>query len=110
MSRTPERPSAEVVSSAGDHPAAAIARTASAVVRATGELQESMARRTGTLQREAAHQLRLATNPAELMNVQAAMLMAGWQHSLQCGTDLAKAWFSLGLAGALPARGKPSTH
>lgn len=100
-----DKPSAaaEVVRMQG----AAIERTASAVVRATGDLQQSMARHTDLLQREAVHQLRMATNPAELMNVQTALMMAGWQHSIQCTTDLANAWFAIGTAGALPADRKP---
>jgi len=97
MSRKQERPTAEVRTGAAEHPAAVIARNASAVVRSTSDLQQ-----------EAARQLRMATNPAELMNVQAAMLMAGWQHSLQCTSNLAQAWFALGTAGALPR--KPPTH
>jgi hypothetical protein len=55
------------------------------------------------LQRQAAHELRMATNPAELMAVQTALLMAGWQQSVQCTADLTGAWFALGRAGALPA-------
>ena len=53
------------------------------------------------------HQLRMATNPAELMTVQTALMMAGWQHSIQCTTDLANAWFAIGAAGALPRDRKP---
>lgn len=82
----------------------AFSRATSAVVKATGELQQSVARHTDELQQEAVHQLRLATNPAELMAVQAALLMAGWQHSIQCTTDIANAWFAIGAAGALPQR------
>ncbi|HYF19718.1 MAG TPA: hypothetical protein VEA40_17760 [Ramlibacter sp.] len=67
-----------------------------------------MARRTQELQRQAAHELRLATNPAELVAVQAALLMAGWQHSVQCTTDLTNAWFALGRAGALPPQQGPT--
>lgn len=94
------RPGAAVgVESAQPDP---IARTTSAMVRATGDLQQSVARHTSQLQREAAHQLRMATNPAELMTVQTALLMAGWQHSIQCTTDLANAWFAIGTAGGLP--------
>lgn len=86
---------------------AAIERTASAMVRATDELQRSVTRHTDLLQQEAMHQLRLATNPAELMTVQTALVMAGWQHSIQCTTDLANAWFAIGAAGALPRERKP---
>ena len=70
-----------------------------------------LARRGGVdeLQQEAVHQLRLATNPAELMTVHAALLMAGWQHSIQCSTDIANAWFAIGAAGALPPR-KPGLN
>ena len=81
---------------------AAISRATSAMVKATGDLQHSVVRRTDLLQQEAMHQLRMATNPAELMTVQTALLMAGWQHSIQCSTDLANAWFAIGAAGALP--------
>lgn len=94
---------AEVVRMQG----AALGRTASAVVQATGDLQKSVARHTDLLQQEAVHQLRMATNPAELMTVQTALLMAGWQHSIQCTTDLANAWFAIGTAGALPRDRKP---
>ncbi len=109
MTRRTERPAAPSRPQAADHPAAAVARRTSALVQATGELQSGMARRSAQLQQEAAHQLRMATNPAELINVQAAMLMAGWQHSLQCTSDLARTWFSLGVAGALPRR-DPQQH
>ena len=100
-----DKPSAaaEVVRMQG----AAIERTASAVVKATGDLQQSVARHTDLLQQEAMHQLRMATNPAELMTVQTALMMAGWQHSIQCTTDLANAWFAIGNAGALPRDRKP---
>ena len=84
--------------------AEAFTRATSAVVKATGELQQTVVRHADELQQEAVHQLRMATNPAELMNVQAALLMAGWQHSIQCTTDLANAWFAIGAAGALPPR------
>ena len=94
---------AEVVRMQG----AAIERTASAVVKATGDLQQSVARHTDLLQQEAMHQLRMATNPAELMTVQTALMVAGWQHSIQCTTDLANAWFAIGTAGALPRDRKP---
>ena len=80
---------------------------AAQAVRMQGAAIERVARRTDLLQREAVHQLRLATNPAELMNVQTALVMAGWQHSIQCTTDLANAWFAIGTAGALPAGRKP---
>ena len=36
-----------------------------------------------------------------------ALVMAGWQHSIQCTTDLANAWFAIGTAGALPAGRRP---
>lgn len=84
---------------------AALSRTTSAMVKATGDLQQSVVRRTGLLQKEAAHQFRLATNPAEMVAVQAALMMAGWQHSIQCTTDLANAWFAIGTAGAVPKAG-----
>ena len=87
----------------------AFSRATSAVVKATGELQQSVVRHTDELQQEAVHQLRLATNPAELMTVHAALLMAGWQHSIQCSTDIANAWFAIGAAGALPPR-KPGLN
>ena len=66
------------------------------------DVLSQMVQRTRLLQEEAAHELRMATNPAELLAVQAALLMAGWQHSLQCTTELTNAWFALGRAGALP--------
>lgn len=111
MSRRNDRPAAQdQARTSTQHAAATAARRASAVVQATGQLQEGMARRTAQLHREAAHQLRMATNPVELMNVQAAMLMAGWQHSVQCTTDLARTWFALGAAGALPGRTDPQAH
>lgn len=104
MSRHTERPAATSRPVTAEHPAAAIARRTSALVRATDAAQESISLRTGQLQKEAAHQLRLATSPAEMMAVQAAMLMAGWQHSVQCAADMASAWFSVGMAGGLPKR------
>lgn len=79
------------------------------MVRTSSDLQQTMARRAGLLQQEAAHQLRMATNPAELVAVQTALLMAGWQHSIQCTSDLANAWFALGAAGATPPKGS-KTH
>ncbi|TFZ06351.1 hypothetical protein EZ313_06810 [Ramlibacter henchirensis] len=92
---------------AAESQAAAFSRASSAVAKVTGNLQQSMVRHTGQLQQEAVHQLRMATNPVELMNVQAALLMAGWQHSIQCTTDVANAWFAIGAAGALPRQSKP---
>jgi hypothetical protein len=93
-----ERPAAGRSHLEAVHPAAAL-------VQATGNAMKS----SSHLQQEAVHQLRMATNPAELLSVQAALLMAGWQQSIQVSTDLANAWFALGAAGALPkAPGK--TH
>ena len=89
---------------------AALSRTTSAMVKATGDVQASVARRTGALQQEAAHQFRMATNPAEMVAVQAALLMAGWQHSIQCTTDLANAWFAIGSAGAIPGQRRDRGH
>lgn len=96
MSRHTERPAATSRPVTADHPAAAIVRPTSALVSATGAARESISLRTGQLQKEAAHQLRLATSPAEMM--------AGWQHSVQCAADMASAWFSVGMAGGLPKR------
>jgi len=110
MTRRTERPAATSRSRQVEDPAAAVARRTSELVQATGEWQSGMARRSAQLQQEAAHQLRMATNPAELMNVQAAILMAGWQHSVQCTSDLARTWFSLGMAGAVPRRPDPQQH
>ena len=90
--------------------AAAVARGTSALAHAGEGWQRSMLSRGGQLQREAAHQLRLATNPAELVAVQAAWMMASWQHSVQCTADLANAWFAVGAAGALPKRADPKAH
>ena len=104
MSRHTERPAATSRPVPAEHPAALMARRTSALVKATGAAQESITLRAGQLQQEAAHQLRLATNPVEVMAVQTAMLMAGWQHSVQCTADVANAWFSVGMAGGLPQR------
>ncbi|TFZ07884.1 hypothetical protein [Ramlibacter humi] len=104
-----DKPAASKAAQDSAHPAAAIARTTGAMVRASGDLQETMARRAGLLQQEAAHQLRMATNPAELVAVQTALMMAGWQHSIQWTSDLANAWFALGTAGATPYR-DPKPH
>jgi hypothetical protein len=87
-----------------------LTRATSAMVRATGDVQESVLRRTGLLHKEAAHQLRMATNPAEFMAVQSALLMAGWQHSIQCTTDVANAWFAIGAAGGLPKKDRTSLN
>ena len=110
MTRRTERPAAPSRTQSSEHAVAAAARRTSALVQATGELQKGMVKRSAQLQQEAAHQLRMATNPAELMNVQAAILMAGWQHSVQCTSDLARTWFSLGMAGALPRRSDSQQH
>lgn len=110
MSRHTERPAATSRPVTAAHPAAAIARRTSTLVKATGAAQESITLRTGQLQQEAAQQLRLATNPVEVMAVQAAMLMAGWQHSVQCTADMANAWFSVGMAGGLPKRTGDNQH
>jgi hypothetical protein len=72
----------------------------SAVVRATGEAQRSIARRAGELQAEASRQLRHATNPGELLAVQAAWLMASWQHSLQSTREMTDAWMGWSASGA----------
>jgi hypothetical protein len=77
-------------------PLAAFSRTASAVVRATGDAQQQIAARTGLLQKEAALKLRHAVTPAEVVAVQTALFVAGWQHSLQCSQDLARVWMAMG--------------
>ncbi len=92
----------------GKHAAAALARTnlamvsrtTSAVVRATGDLQQEMARRAELLQKEAAVKLRHATTPVDLVALQTGLVMAGWQQSLQCAQVMTEAWFALGNAGA----------
>jgi hypothetical protein len=114
MSRTPPQrasaPSAAPAAGLANLHLAMLSRTTGAMVRATGELQQQMARRAGLLQQEAARQLHQATNPAELMTLQTALVMAGWQHSLQCTQDLANAWLALGTAGAQPARDDARLH
>lgn len=101
-----DKPVATARHADGRGAAAALARSTTSMVQAGG----AMLSRGGQLQREAAHQMRLATNPAELVAVQAAWLMASWQHSLQCTTDLANAWFAVGAAGAVPRRSDPKAH
>ena len=75
---------------------AALSRTASTVMRATGDAQQRIAQRTVLLQKEAAQKLRTAVTPAEIAAVQGALFVAGWQHSLQCSQDLARAWMAIG--------------
>jgi hypothetical protein len=76
---------------AGD-PLALLSRTTSAMVRAGGDVQQQMARSAGQLQQEAVRELRLATTPADLVTVQAAWMLAGWQQSMQCSQAMAHAW------------------
>lgn len=75
---------------------ALLSHTASAVMRATGDAQQQIAQRTTRLQQEAAHKLRQAITPGEIVAVQTALFMAGWQHSLQCSQDLARVWMAMG--------------
>lgn len=75
---------------------AALSRTATAVLRATGDAQQQIAQRTGQLQKEALLQLRQAVTPGEIVAVQTALFVAGWQHSLQCSQDIARAWMAMG--------------
>lgn len=75
---------------------AALSRAASAVVRATGDAQQQIAQRTTLLQKEAALKMRQAVTPGEIVAVQTALFVAGWQHSLQCSQDLARVWMAMG--------------
>jgi hypothetical protein len=75
---------------------AVLSRTASAVMRATGDAQQQIAQRTVRLQQEAVQKLRTAVTPGEIVAVQSALFVAGWQHSLQCSQDLARVWMAIG--------------
>lgn len=111
MSRTapPRAPTRAAVptEAPGQQPLAMLSRTTSAMVRATGELQQRMAHSAALLQQEAAHQLRQATSPAELVTLQTALMVAGWQQSIQCTQDFATTWLTLGGASA---RRDPQLH
>ena len=87
-----------------------VSRTTSEVVRATGNLQQEMARRASLLQQQAAVQLRHATTPVDLVALQTGLVMAGWQQSLQCAEVVADAWFALGAGGARSGRTLGSRH
>jgi hypothetical protein len=76
---------------AGD-PVSLLSRTTSALVRAGGDVQEQLARSAGLLQQQAFRELRLATTPADVLTVQAAWMLAGWQQSVQCSQAMANAW------------------
>ena len=67
-------------------------RATTAMVRAGGDVQQQLARSTGELQQQAMRQLRQATNPAEILAVQAAFMLAGLQQSVQCSQVVANAW------------------
>lgn len=73
-------------------PLALFSRATSAMVRAGGDVQQQWARSTGALNQQAMRQLRQATNPGEILAVQAALLLAGWQQSMQCSQVVADAW------------------
>ena len=67
-------------------------RATTAMVRAGGDVQQQLARSTGELQQQAMRQLRQATNPAEILAVQAAFMLAGLQQSVECSQVVAHAW------------------
>ena len=75
-------------------PLALFSRATSAMVRAGGDAQQQWARSTGVLQQQAMRQLRQATNPAEILAVQAAFMLAGLQQSMACSQVVANAWRS----------------
>jgi len=75
-------------------PLALFSRATSAMVRAGGDAQQQWARSTGALQQQAMRQLRQATNPAEILAVQAAFMLAGLQQSMECSQVVANAWRS----------------
>lgn len=73
-------------------PLALFSRATTAMVRASGDVQQQLARSTGALQQQAMRQLRQATTPAEILAVQAAFMLAGLQQSVQCSQVMANAW------------------
>ena len=83
------RPASEPLAS---EPLDLFSRATTAMVRAGGDVQQQLARSTGELQQQAMRQLRQATNPAEILAVQAAFMLAGLQQSVQCSQVVANAW------------------
>ena len=75
-------------------PLALFSRATSAMVRAGGDVQQQWARSTGALNQQAMRQLRQATNPGEILAVQAAFMLAGIQQSMECSQVVANAWRS----------------
>ncbi|WP_427912704.1 phasin family protein [Ramlibacter sp. MMS24-I3-19] len=69
-------------------------RATSAMVRAGGDVQQQLARSTGALNQQAMRELRHATNPGEILAVQTALMLAGWQQSMACSRTVANAWRS----------------
>lgn len=88
-------------------PLALFSRATSAMVRAGGDVQQQWARSTGALQQQAMLQLRQATTPGEILAVQAALLLAGLQQSMECSQVVAEAWRTA-LAGT--PRSGPALH
>lgn len=84
-----DRPTARTTA---DQPLAALTRATGVMVRAGGDVQQHIAQSSGLLQREAARNLRLATNPGEFFAVQAAFMLASWQQSVECSSIVAQAW------------------
>lgn len=82
-------------------------RATTAMVRAGGDVQQQLARSTGELQQQAMRQLRQATNPAEILAVQAAFMLAGLQQSVECSQAVANAWRT---AFARTPDGGPALH
>lgn len=81
----------ETASLASD-PLALFSRATSAMVHAGGDVQQHLARSTDALQKQAMRQLRQATNPGEILAVQTALLLAGFQQSVECSQAVATAW------------------
>lgn len=81
-----QRPAA----AAGD-PVALFSRATTAMVHAGCDVQQQLARSAGLLQQQAVRELRVATSPADLLTVQAAWMLAGWQQSVQCSQAMAQA-------------------
>lgn len=67
---------------------ASLTRTASALYSETGAMQRDMLRRSAALQREAARELARAVHPGEVLNVQAAYAVAGWQQMVDFSREL----------------------
>lgn len=91
------RPTAAATSRPGtaslaSEPLALFSRATSAMARAGGDVQHQLARSTDALQRQAMLQLRHATTPGEILAVQAALLLASFQQSMECSQAVANAW------------------